>query len=291
MQKTKTLLLAAAAIATIALFAAGEAAAFNDEACYGWNYTGNAATCDEVPIRNYNDPISGFKLELAEGYPKPHDGNCGGLGDQCYEWKYQLTTPGLAFVAWFIPDCCTTPPIILGDLAPANLTLFPVGQGEPEVGFGMYNKLGRVLKGTPNNTDYYEFLANTDRLTSSAAIAKVKKYGVLPFEIAVPACFPAPEPSCVTLETGQSLPFAQTYNDGTCEYTILFNEDGECWDVTSTACNVTEYPIGSLTVKVGENAEEVAVWAPTCTPLLHAIGSPGITCVRLRSGALKCVSY
>lgn len=204
MLKRKTLFLAAAVIATIAMFAASEVMAFNDDACYGWNYDDNAAGCSEEPLRNFTDPISGFSMTLVEGYPTLLQGTCP-FGDQCYEWKYSVTTPGLSFAAWFIPDCCTTPLISLGNFSPENLTLFPVGQGEPEVKFGKYNNLGQVLKGTPDSTNHYSFVANTNVLTSSAAIAKVKKFGVLAFEIAVPGCFPAPEPPCVPqLAAGQA---------------------------------------------------------------------------------------
>jgi hypothetical protein len=88
-----------------------------------------------------------------------------------------------------VSDCCTGSKIDV-DLVQSSLfkDYFPVAQGEPTLCFGCYNEQTRVAKGTPDKQIDWHLITNTNVKTSSTIILKVKKIGVLTFEMAVPGC-------------------------------------------------------------------------------------------------------
>jgi len=107
-------------------------------------------------------------------------------------WTYTIqndkgTTSGLNFAAMLNPDCCSAPKITVEPHS-GFTEVFPVGEGEPTLNFGKYNKQAFVVKGTPVNSIEWSIKTNTNVKTSSTFLLKVKKIGVVTFEMAVPGC-------------------------------------------------------------------------------------------------------
>jgi len=120
-------------------------------------------------------------------------------GTGWYDWYYEVrqtsqpSSKGLNFLAMLIPDCCTEPSIEVNLGHPENnlfKNYFTVAQGEPTVNFGQYNEGARVAKGTPDRAIEWHLITNTRVKTESTIILKVKRVGVLTFEMAVPGCQP-----------------------------------------------------------------------------------------------------
>jgi hypothetical protein len=134
-----------------------------------------------------------WKITLVDVLPCAISTNCSGTG--LYDWYYEVkkistdTSSGLNFLAMLIPDCCSGSKIIV-DLGQSTLfkEYFPVAEGEPTVYFGRYNEQARVAKGTPDRDIHWHLITNTNVKTNSTIILKVKKIGVLTFEMAVPGC-------------------------------------------------------------------------------------------------------
>jgi len=191
MLKSKPLLFFTLIFAIVAMFATSDSMAFNDDACYGWNYD---ESCPP-PLKTLTDSATGWTITLDSVNPIS--------GTGLYDWYYTVenspgsgSAAGLNFVAMLIPDCCTEPKINI-DINNSDpfKEVFPVAEGENTLYFGRYIEQGFVVKGTADSVVDWHLIANTDKITSSTIIIKLKKSAIT-FEMAVPGCTPAvaPEP-------------------------------------------------------------------------------------------------
>lgn len=169
------------AVTILTVFTATNVTAFSDEPCYGLNYNYCAP-----PLMTQT--LSGWQVVLSE----PSRTNEG-----LYDWNYSFISPSGTFVssnfvAFLIPDCCNGEGKIhiYQDSFP-TFSVFPVGQGEPTVKFGIYNQQAFVIKGTPDRSGNWKIVTNTNYKTKSTIIIKSGN-NVYQFEMAVPGCPPAP---------------------------------------------------------------------------------------------------
>ena len=261
----KILLFLAILLIFVFQFRAGKVMAFSDY-------------CEDPPWLLTDS--SGWTVELVSVLP---------AGPNLWTWTYSIqnspgseSATGLNFAAMLIPDCCTGPKVIVETVA-GFTEYFGVGEGEPTLTFGKYNLQARVAKGTPDNSYIWSFIANTERVTSSTILLKVKKIGAVTFEMAVPACMseetPEPETASITLSAEE---FTYINNSGqTYKVTVYKNQWGnitqicrsgpdtdpeaECGeDITDTGVSVTQI-LASFIGTDGTVQEEFFNYVPNDT--------------------------
>jgi len=266
-KRTSITLLSTVVIAIVALFAATEVMAFCDN-------------CDP-PVDTLTN--GDWKITLVSVLDCATSPNCTGSG--LYDWYYEVKkvstgrSKGLNFLAMLIPDCCNGPKIAV-DLVQSSLfkDYFAVAEGEPTVNFGMYNEQTRVAKGTPDNLIDWHLITNTNAKTESTIILKVRKVGVLAFEMAVPGC---------PLDPNQPLSTESYIQVGTVTLQVLYNAAGESYDVTCEDCTITDIKLSDLKLYKEDDLEEgTVIWLPFDKPI-GAEASPGCYYYRTRAGKLK----
>jgi WD40 repeat protein len=209
MPKRKHLILFTMVIAIAALFAATGAMAFCtncDPIDPPYVYDGSTVYGDPVRVDGWIINFLGIEIISREDcgvFTVPGSlGTCTFTDSECFKWHYEVfkessdTISGLNFFSIMIPDCCPGPLPCTGnyvyintdDSTPENLAVYGVAEGEPSVDFGQYNESGYVIRGTPDNRIDLTILTNTNTAAVLPGILKVKKAGVLPFEITGPGC-------------------------------------------------------------------------------------------------------
>lgn len=152
-------------LSTALIFVAGDAIAFCD----------NCDPDSDLPISVIADQYT-ITLESIEELPEGENGTQ-------YQWNYTIEGPDegeiddLYFYAMLIPDCCSDPAIAfdLDQSLPTNLRVYPVGQGEGYLKFGRYNQQAYVIKGSPENSIYWQLVTNTDTVTTTTGLVKYRK--------------------------------------------------------------------------------------------------------------------
>jgi hypothetical protein len=237
MMRTRSFITGMILLAGIFIFISGEALAFSDEPCTGWNYNCGACTeCVQPEVGMIvTDPATQWTIKLDSVSELP-DGN--------YDFLYKVTsTPtsntasGLNFVAMLIPDCCVSPPvnIDIGASYPFKESFAP-GVGESTLYFGRYVMNGYVVKGTSDSTVDWHLISNTNRLTMSTMIIKLKK-DALTFKIAVPGC-PAVPAGTEPLVGSRSFSECSNFGQDTIEPFVI---DGE--ELPANADDISFYVI------------------------------------------------
>jgi hypothetical protein len=260
MLKQKILLIWAILLIFFAHLGAGKAMAFSDY-------------CEDPSVA-ITDP-SGWRVELVSVLP---------AGTDLWEWTYSIqnspgsgSATGLNFAAMLVPDCCAEPKIVVETVA-GFTEYFNVGEGEPTLSFGKYNLQARVAKGTPDNSYIWSFVANTDRMTSSTILLKVKKIGTVTFEMAVPGCASEESPAAATASITLSAEEFTYINNGgqTYKVTVYKNQwgnitkiertdpDGKVTDITDEGVSVTQI-LASFTGGDGTVQEEFFNYVPNDT--------------------------
>lgn len=212
------------------IFSPSQVAAFSDEPCTGLNYScSDCLKCEQPQIGMIKTDSATqwtIKLESVTGITDDITGEPTGY----YDFLYKVTsTPtsnsasGLNFVAMLIPDCCVTPKILIDiGLSEPFKEVFDPGEGENTLYFGRYVMNGFVVKGTSDSTVNWHLIANTNKLTMSTIIIKLKK-GAIPFEMPVPGCTPPPPEKpdgayissttyvCTNIDTKSEWPLSMSY--------------------------------------------------------------------------------
>jgi len=212
MSKRKYLIFFTLVFAIVALFAASDAMAFNNGACYGWNYHDSIPLCVEPQVGD--SCTIGNKYTVSLVSVTPIEGE-----DGWFQWCYKMennkgTASGIDWFGTCIPDCCTekievkldcdSPPALCHDDADAFTQRFDPGEGETSnQKFGNLNQDCFVVKGTSDDDTIRCFVANTDQMTVGTFALKYKG-SADSCELPIPRCTPAPEPQCVPQGTGAS---------------------------------------------------------------------------------------
>lgn len=229
MKKNHVLILTSILLGVFFIFSPSQVAAFSDEPCTGLNYSSDESTDCIKPFvgMTVTDPATQWtiKLDSVTGILTPSGEPTG-----YYDFLYKVTnTPtsntasGLNFVAMLIPDCCVTPKILIDiNLSDPFKEVLDPGVGENTLYFGRYVMNGFVVKGTSDSTIDWHLIANTNKLTMSTVIIKLKK-GAIPFEIPVPGCTPPPPEKpdgayissttyvCINIDTKSEFPLSMSY--------------------------------------------------------------------------------
>ena len=251
MIKRKTLLFIAILLVAVAQFVTQKAAAFSDY-------------CEE-PQMKVTDPGTGWTVDLVS-VTERDDGK--------WDWYYKVTNrplsdsaSGLNFIAMLIPDCCTSPKIEIyfTDASSGFTNYFNVGAGEPTLYFGRYIQQARVAKGTADNQVKWHLITNTQKMTTSTILLKVRKIGALAFEMAVPACDPETDPI-----TQSSEDFSYINAEGnTYTVTVYKDQAGNITEITRTVFDDDGNPIDfDIITDQGIPANEIMARFPNPDPNL-----------------------
>jgi hypothetical protein len=170
-----------------------------------------------------------------------------------------------------IPDCCRGPYVYIDNeetvtslqSAPSNLQIYALGEGEPS-GFGEHNLTGYAIRGTPDSSEDWSILTNTNVSASLPAVIKVRKIGHLPFEIRGPGC------------------------SGFGEYTLAATE--EVTEIRGTRIKILRAPGTGCgyAVEIWNGSNWVPV-SPTTAPELEDVGVVECGETRGRSGCQECI--
>ena len=239
MLRNRCLIFGAVMFTGIFLFIAGEALAFSDEPCTGLNYScDDCGGCDQPQVGMIvEDQATQWSIKLH---------SVTDLENGYYDFWYKVgndstfsSASGLNFVAMLIPDCCVSPKVLIDlDESDPFKEVNDPGVGENTLYFGQYVLNGFVVKGTSDSTVNWHLIANTNKLTMSTMIIKLKK-GAIPFKMPVPGCPTVPLPTEPLLG---SRTFSECSNFGqdTIEPFVI---DGE--ELPATADDVSFYVIRS----------------------------------------------
>ena len=287
MKKNHAQILTAILLCVFFIFTASQVAAFSDEPCTGLNYSCDDCNDCVKPLvgMTVTDPETQWTIKL-DSVTDLLDGN--------YDFLYKVTsTPasnsasGLNFVAMLIPDCCVIPKVEIDlDASDPFSQYFAPGIGENTLYFGQYVLSGFVIKGTSDSSVDWHLIANTNKLTMSTMIIKLKK-GAITFKMPVPGCTPPPTEKpigasissttyiCTNVDTHPLYPISMEYQrDPDTDYaipsTVKFYRALDCEGVANDPITTTPLPLVYCTGGPGDKLNE---------------------CIKLTSESPGCVEY
>ena len=201
MLQRKSLIVFTLVFAFVALFAAGEGMAFNDEPCYGWNYADTSCgepppmpTCD-APY-TFTDDGSGWTVTLCIS-----DRDDGKKDYNYTAFNAKGTSSGLKKINWFCPKCCTDEVMVVYEgLSSPSITVEAPGVGSPTGALENFLQ-GFVVWSPPADDINYKLVTNAIKTTKGTVLLELAGNDV-PIPFLVPGCAPAPEVPCEPKVTG-----------------------------------------------------------------------------------------